>query len=289
MAQNASASIDLTIRQINGADEMRAAEELQKVVWGLPDLDVVPLTQLVAAVASGGFLLGAFDGSELVGFVYGFAGFEHGEATHHSHMLAVRHEYRNFGVGYRLKLAQRDLVMEQGIGEMTWTFDPLQSLNAWFNFHRLGVVSNRYLPDFYGTDPASFLHQNGTDRLWVTWPLKTERVREHIDRRTPEPILEGAVKLVACGPSNGPDAIDTGNEIRAGRVVIEIPFDIIAIEKEDRETAVLWRQATRKAFTTAFAAGFIVTDFVRGIRAGSYLLERSSVQLELAKFGLVDL
>src|SRR5262245_60143465 len=137
----------VTIREIDDVAQMRAVEDLQKEVWGIPDLDVVPLTHLVAAREAGGVLIGAFDGEDLVGFVYGFPSFEHGQLAHHSHMLAVKTAYRNVDLGRRLKLAQRDHVMAQGIGLMTWTFDPLQSLNAYFNFSKLGVVADRYLPN----------------------------------------------------------------------------------------------------------------------------------------------
>src|SRR5688572_29010558 len=129
---------NIIVRDIEGQRELRAVEELQKDVWEVPDLDVVPLTQLVAAQAAGGVLLGAFDGDNLVGFAYGFVGFEDERITHHSHMLAVRPDYRNFNLGQRLKMAQRERVLSQGINLMTWTFDPLQSLNAYFNFSKLG-------------------------------------------------------------------------------------------------------------------------------------------------------
>src|SRR4026207_1771522 len=98
----------VTIRTIDDVGQMRAVEELQKEVWGIPDLDVVPLTQLVAAKEAGGVLIGAFDGDTLVGFVYGFPSYEHGKLAHHSHMLAVKAAYRNYDLGRRLKLAQRD-------------------------------------------------------------------------------------------------------------------------------------------------------------------------------------
>jgi len=145
-------AVDIVVRDIDGQVEMRAVEELQKEVWGLPDLDVVPLTQLVAAKASGGVVIGAFDRDVLVGFAYGFAGYEEGRVTHHSHMLAVRPGYRSFKIGYLLKLAQREKVIKQGIERMTWTFDPLQSVNAYFNFNKLGVVSDRYFVNFYGEE-----------------------------------------------------------------------------------------------------------------------------------------
>src|SRR5215211_6507856 len=106
---------NITIREIDDIAEMRAVEELQKEIWGIPDLDVVPLTHLVAAKEAGGVLIGAFDGETVVGFVYGFPSFEHGDIGHHSHMLAVKPAYRNFELGRRLKLAQREHVMAQQI------------------------------------------------------------------------------------------------------------------------------------------------------------------------------
>jgi predicted GNAT superfamily acetyltransferase len=267
-------SPNVVIRDIEGQTEMQAVERLQKEVWGLPDLDVVPLTQLTAAKASGGILQGAFDGEELVGFVYGFAGHEGGRPTHHSHMLAVKPAYRNLNLGYRLKLAQREFALSQGITEMTWTFDPLQSLNAYFNFKRLGVVSNRYLIDFYGTDAASFLHRNGTDRLWVTWPLASRRVEERIDQTVADIGFENAEPLIEVREHNSPRIHDLNAKSSAEMAFIEIPGRIDEIERESLELAAEWRDATRTAFTKAIAAGYVVVDFIRGDKTGKYLLDR---------------
>jgi len=115
----------ISIRDIDSVAELHVVEELQREVWGIPDIEVVPLSQLVAAKASGGVLVGAFDGEDLVGFAYGFVGYERGTVVHHSHMLAVKPAYRAHDLGFRLKAAQRERVMQQGIEVMTWTFDPL--------------------------------------------------------------------------------------------------------------------------------------------------------------------
>ena len=232
---------NIRIREIDDVAEMRAVEELQKEVWGIPDLDVVPLTQLVAAKEAGGVLIGAFEGDTLVGFVYGFPSYERGQLAHHSHMLAVKPGYRNYDLGRRLKFAQRDHVVAQGIELISWTFDPLQSLNAHFNFNKLGVIADRYLPDFYGPDAASFLHQTGTDRLWVSWFVSHERN---------EPIA-------------GED-----------QVVIEIPSNINALMQHSPETALKWRAETRRAFTEALKAGYVVASFIRDQPRGKYLLRR---------------
>jgi len=278
MAENfqVGASADIAIREIEGIREVRAAEDLQREVWGLPDLDVVPITQLVAAKAAGGVLLGAFDGATLIGFVYGFVGNEGGHMTHHSHMLAVKPAYRNYGVGYKLKYAQREFVLEQGITEMSWTFDPLQSLNAHFNFGRLGVISDRYFIDFYGSDAASFLHQNGTDRLWVTWPLASERVVERLANVSGDLEPHQVRPLVKLTENNAPLSDVSGLKVADEHVSVEIPSDIAKIEQAEPTLAGEWRRATRTVFTKAFAAGFVAVEFIRGQRMGRYILSRKT-------------
>ena len=240
----------VTIQPIDDVARMRAVEELQKEVWGIPDIEVVPVTQLVAAKEAGGTLIGAYDADVLVGFVYGFPSFEYGQAAHHSHMLAVKTAYRNLDLGRRLKLAQREHVIAQGIAVMTWTFDPLQSLNAHFNFSKLGVVADRYLVDFYGAEAASFLHQTGTDRLWVSWWLTSDHVKRTISG----------------------DRTDL-----RGDISIEIPADINSLQQQDPRTALRWREETRAAFTEALSAGYKVVGFTRENEVGKYLLRRGDL------------
>ncbi|HEX7774152.1 MAG TPA: GNAT family N-acetyltransferase [Pyrinomonadaceae bacterium] len=266
---------DITIREINELAEIRAVEELQKETWGIPDLDVVPLTQLVAAKEAGGVLIGAFDGETLVGFVYGFPGFERGELAHHSHMLAVKPAYRNYDLGRRLKLAQREHVVAQGIGLISWTFDPLQSLNAHFNFGKLGVLADRYFLNFYGEDAPSFLHQTGTDRLWVSWLVSSKRVNDRINGisySAPSNLGPPLVQVEADDSSRRND-LDEG--LGQDYAAIEIPSNIDALP---RETGLRWREDTRWAFTEALRAGYIVDGFVRDKRIGKYILSRKKAQ-----------
>src|SRR5215218_5059568 len=271
---------NIQIREIDKPAEMRAVEELQREIWGIPDLDVVPLTHLVAAREAGGVLIGAFDGETLVGFVYGFPSFERGQLAHHSHMLAVKPDYRNFDLGRRLKLAQREHVLAQGIGLISWTFDPLQSLNAYFNFSKLGVLADRYLPDFYGEDAASFLHQTGTDRLWVSWFVSSERVQRNVYGGSDEVNFSSAPSLIEIDMDDSPRRNDLSDE---DRVAIEIPANIDALQEQNRETARRWREETRWAFTEALKAGYFVESFAREIRddkrIGKYLLRKGMIHV----------
>lgn len=276
----------IVIRDIEQISEVHAVEELQKEVWGLPDLDVVPLLHLVAVKAAGGVLLGAFDHETLVGFVYGFVSYEYGQMAHHSHMLAVKSAYRNFNLGHKLKLAQRERVLAQGITLMTWTFDPLQSLNAYFNFNKLGVLADQYKVDFYGADASSFLHRSGTDRLWVRWQLSSRRVNERLDNARFPPDVEHVTPLLQLQADDAPRRCASADGLLQEQVSIEIPADINALMRSRGDLAFEWREATRWAFTEALAAGYLVVDFCRQSRGdqqlGVYLLSRETKLGDLA-------
>jgi len=269
----------IVIRDIEHLSEMSEVETLQKDVWGSDDLDVVPLTMLVATREVGAVLVGAYDGASLVGFVYGFPGYENGRLVHHSHMLAVKSAYRNFNLGYKLKLAQRERVLAQGINRITWTFDPLQSLNAYFNFGKLGVLADTYKINFYGEATSSFLHQIGTDRLWVTWSLDSPRVRERLQTGIKKASPFGSERIrsvVQVNTNNAPLKNESRDRLGDERVSIEVPADINALQREQTELAMSWREATRWAFSETIASGYIVEEFYRLRRTdqsvGSYLL-----------------
>src|SRR5271154_4361838 len=177
----------IVIRDLSSIDDLGRLKAGEKEVWGMMDDDTLPLTLAIACKAAGNIFVGAFDSDKdkekLVGFAFGFLGREHGVTAIHSHMLAVLDAYRHLDLGSRLKQAQRDRAVAMGIREMTWTFDPLQSRNAHFNFSKLGVISDTYKVDFYGAETSSLLHRNGTDRLWVRWALDARRVRDRLSGR----------------------------------------------------------------------------------------------------------
>jgi predicted GNAT superfamily acetyltransferase len=270
----------IIIRDIELISEMRDVESLQKEIWGCDDRDIVPLTILAATREIGGILVGAFDRSSLIGFAYSLVGRENQHLVHHSHMLAVRPTYRNLNLGYKLKLAQRDRALAQGITRMTWTFDPLQSLNAHFNFAKLGVIADAYKINFYGETTSSFLHQIGTDRLWVTWPLDSNRVRDRLQTkdqsRTSNLDPDHITCLVQVGPNNVPQRGQSSAVAGQNDVSIEIPADINALQRESPELAVRWREATRWAFREAISFGYQIEDFWGSSRndqsVGVYLL-----------------
>jgi len=230
----------VVIREIEGLAEMREVEQLQREIWGVADLDIYPTLALKPQQEVGAILIGAFADGRMVAFVFGFPGILDGETIIHSDMLGVLPAYRSHNLGYLLKCAQREAAIARGVKRITWTFDPLQSRNAHLNFAKLGVIADRYYVDYYGTT-SSFLHRYGTDRLWVTWLLESERVEARLRQ---EPVTEVS-----------------------GDVVIEIPTEITS----DHEH---WRLKTREAFTSALEKGYVVEEFYVSAGIGRYVLNR---------------
>ena len=275
----------IAIRNLDTIDDLTQLKAVEKEVWGMTDEDTLPLTLAIACKAAGNIFVGAFDQRKLVGFAFGFLAREHGQTTIHSHMLAVLEAYGQQDLGTRLKQAQRDQALAMGIHEMTWTYDPLQSRNAHFNFAKLGVVSDTYKVDFYGPETSSMLHRNGTDRLWVRWLLNSKRVRDRLSGKNARLETLDAMKLLAplvsFDPSGKPARADLAQSLSRQRVSVEIPGDILEVERTDMGLARAWRAATRWAFCEATKAGFVVTEFSRSIRGqqgpGAYLLQRGTV------------
>jgi predicted GNAT superfamily acetyltransferase len=273
------------IRDLESFADLEQAEALEREVWALADRDATPRTLMIATKAAGCIWVGAFDGAKLAGFAFGFLGMEHGRLILHSHMLAVREAYRDLDLGRKLKLAQRERALAMRIQEMTWTFDPLQSKNAHLNFGKLGVVSDIYRVDFYGRETSSVLHQNGTDRLWVRWPLASRRVRDRLQGKDYRPeALDAFSRLQPLVQFNGdgkPVRADLSVALARQRIAIQIPSDIGAVEQKNLGLAREWREATRWAFTEALKAGFCVVEFCRTVRGqqgpGNYLLEKGDI------------
>lgn len=260
------------LRLLKALDEFKASVVIQRKIWGGDYADVVPAsllqaTRKVNAIIGGAFLPGS---EELVGFVFGFTGIRDGRATHWSHMLGVLPEQRGQGIGERLKLAQRQWVLDQGAEEMRWTFDPLFSGNAHFNLNLLGIEVEAYERDMYG-DTGSALHSFGTDRFIAHWSLN-EPVRPR-SGEAPGSSVDSPV--MNTSDDGTPKTAVSPSAAAPSCVRIAIPGDIVAINRADPRLALRWRVSTRAAFMAYLPAGYRVTGFYRDREAGQsfYVLE----------------
>jgi len=249
-------ALDLEVRECTQIDEFDACIRLQREVFGLPDLEISPRRHLIVSREAGGWTLGAFANGELVGFVHQVVGLRGGqEIIGYSHMMAVKAEYQNRGVGARLKWAQRKRALAEGRELIRWTWEPLRARNAHFNLNRLGVVVRAYAVNFYGTDystnPSDELANRpgiDSDRLFASWELRSPRV-----------------EALAAGREH---------QLPSPDEVIEIPPDWGALIKSDVKTARAELLRVRSEFLKAFAAGLVCRGFDRQAVRPRYLLYR---------------
>jgi chorismate synthase len=238
----------LVVRRLASHEDYAAAVELQRLIWGQSFRDVVPTAILKVTQRVGGVTAGAFDpDGDLVGFVYGLTGFYDGRLVHWSHMLGVRPELRDHGIGRRLKEFQRELLAEAGIEWIYWTFDPLVARNAHINFNKLGVEVDEYVPNMYGVTDSALHGGVETDRLVVAWSLGGERREARGGRR-------------------------------ADDLTIEIPADFETLVGTDPMRATRWRTETRAAFVKALGDGYGVRGVEIDPRNGGarYVLGRAN-------------
>ncbi len=179
---------DLPLRALHNIAEFQACVDLQRRVWGFDESDLVPVRMFVVAHKIGGQVFGCFDGDRLAGYCFALPGERQGHLYLHSHMLAVAPEYRNRGVGRRLKLRQREDGLARGFALMEWTFDPLEIKNAYFNIERLGAIARRYVPNQYGVTSSSLHAGLPTDRLVAEWWFSARRVQRVLLGEPPESI-----------------------------------------------------------------------------------------------------
>ncbi len=268
----------IVIRDLSTQEEYAAAEAIQRTTWGMSDLDIIPGHALHAMQHSGSALLGAFDGKELVGFVFGIL------ATHeipgridpvaaarlkmYSVIAGVLPAYQGQDVGYRLKMAQRDFCLRIGVRLVTWTYDPLESLNARFNIGKLGAVCRHYLRHFHGEMSGRNAGLQ-TDRFDVEWWVTSHRAEARATRKWRplrlEGLLAGGALLVNEASFNAAGLpVPPLNYISqpSNLMLVEIPADFQAIKAADLDLARQWRAHTRAIFEGMFDSGFLVTDFV---------------------------
>lgn len=190
---------NITIRCCQGVDELRACVELQKEVWGFSDLDLVPLRMFVVAEKVGGQVIGAFHEGQMVGFAMSVPGIRNGHSYLHSHMLAVRPNFQNAGLGRRIKFFQREDALARGVELMEWTFDPLEIKNAKLNIQKLGAIVRRYTVNQYGITSSPLQGGLPTDRLIAEWWLKSKRVETLLATGAYPPITnpEATIRVAA--------------------------------------------------------------------------------------------
>lgn len=275
---------DIQIRDLATIEEFRQVVQLEKDIWGYTDAsDMVGIPVFIFTVHRGAVLVGAYDPASperLVGFAYAVVGRKDGGPMMWSHMAGVLPDYRG-GLGYRLKLAQRERALVQGYDLIEWTFDPMQAMNAHFNFAKLGGVVAEYAINFYGESTSALHRGTPTDRIVLSWNLNSAHVIRRLE--TP-PALRARAQEVNDAPIvntttmegewRKTTAIDLTRSDR--RIWIEIPTGFTQMQQQAPDRALAWRLDVRQMFQEYLAKGYRAVDFVlqRDAGFGRYLLSK---------------
>jgi predicted GNAT superfamily acetyltransferase len=249
----------VVIRRCQGLEELRACVALQKEIWNFSDAELVPLRMFVVAEKVGGQVMGAFGGSDMVGFALSVPGTRSGHLYLHSHMLAVRKDHRNGGLGRRLKLLQREDALARGIELIEWTFDPLEIKNSYLNIEKLGAIARRYNINQYGITSSPLQGGLPSDRLIAEWWLKSKRVET----------------LLTTGK----------NPPFSSQISIEVPAQIYDWKSspETRSRAQQVQERNRGQFRRAFDEGRAVLGYDRDAAGnGKFLLGNWDEKLSFA-------
>jgi predicted GNAT superfamily acetyltransferase len=275
---------EITIRRAATIADYRACQEVQRQAWGIGDEGyLIPIATMVGANLHGGLVLGAFRVSgAAVAMSFAFLGRIEQNICLYSQLTGVVPAYQSRGLGYELKLYQRDIARAEGIEQIAWAFDPLQAGNAHFNLARLGATAARFMENMYGDRTDALNAGVPTDRLIAQWPiagassahsapgaaLSLPRLVEAALAATKPP----AVRAIA--PPGDTDPTVIGQPL----LLLEIPADIAALRREQPALAEAWRAVVNKAFRLAFDHNYQAVGFVRddssGYRRGFYVLER---------------
>jgi predicted GNAT superfamily acetyltransferase len=239
----------IVIRNCHELEELRTAVALQKEVWNFTDAELVPLRLFVVAEKVGGQVIGAFDGDEMIGFALAVPGVRDGNPYLHSHMLAVRQNFRNGGLGRRIKQFQREEALERGFALIEWTFDPLEIKNAYLNIEKLGAIARRYTINQHGITTSPLQGGLPTDRLIAEWWLKSKRVEKLLN--------DGSVPEIHVSK----------------RIAVPAPIYQWKASPDTRARAKDVQESNRQQFLQAFSEGLAVLGYERDDEGnGKFLL-----------------
>ncbi len=256
MPTPAQSAPEVVVRHLDKLTEFDRCCELEKLVWAGADADLVPETIFVVTRETGGQVLGAFAGEQMIGFTLAMPAFHAapggGQQLYlHSHMTAVLGEYRDRGVGRQLKLFQREDALARRIPLVEWTFDPLEMRNAHFNLMRLGAIVRTYRPNFYGITTSPLHGGMPTDRLVAEWWLRSRRV---------ERIVSGEGR--EARRSGGPEV-----------KTIFAPAQMPEWKRSDPRRAIAAQARIREEFQRWLGQDYVVTGIEPSPEGSRYVLE----------------
>lgn len=278
----------ITIKHLSTIEELQLVQLLEQDIW---QMEPIPIHQTLTAIKNGGVMLGVFVENKLVGFNYGFPGFVEGHSYLCSHMMGISKNYQKQGLGKALKIRQREVALQLGYSSIYWTYDPLESINAYLNLTKLRGIGAAYIENCYGELKDSLNQGLPSDRFQVHWQLESTHVKDeetqtifankhssvqenrilvsyHLnDQELPElsdhtSIAHLKQKLL----------IDQSTQQGAIGFWLPIPDNFQAIKRIDHSLALDWRLKTREVIQFMLKEGYVAATFKKTEQGVHYYL-----------------
>lgn len=247
------------IRSLKTVEELDQVRSLESIIWS--EYESIPSSQTLTAIKNGGMMLGAFLENELIGFQYSFPGFKGDKIYLCSHTLGIHPQFRKLGIGEKLKRAQKEESLKMGYDLVTWTYDPLETVNGNLNLHKLSARCSTYIENCYGEMQDELNQGMPSDRFTVEWWVKEDSLE-----RPSQYELEGRLLVKVDRDSKEnliPNETDLEGDSAEGFLFVPVPSDFQSLKKNNPELAISWRISTREVFTHYFKNGWTAIDLFR--------------------------
>ncbi len=284
---------DIIIKKIKDAKDLENVIEIEKSAWGMPDYrEATPVHILKALAENGGIILGAFDKGNMIGFNMGWVVGCNEKQYFYSHMTGVLNEYKYKNIGYKLKIKQREEVLNIGINLIKWTFDPLQSLNLNFNLEKLGAIGRIYKENYYGNIKDSINEGLETDRFEAEWYITSKYVSNKLEGKIKTPSFDELIEKGAYLAINNETREVKGKDgekfnvetpikkefkLNSKIILISIPKEISFIKEINKEIAQMWRLYTREAYKFYLSNGYIAIGYTKNKNKGYVVLIKTTL------------
>lgn len=248
------------IKQLINIEEIETIQSIEQQIWNMTP---TPIHQTYTASKNGGLVLGAYKNDKLIGFQYSFSGFKDRQSYLCSHMLGILPDYQKGGLGYEMKIFQQKLALKMGYSLIVWTFDPLESVNAYLNLHKLKGIGATYLENHYGSMKDSLNQGLPTDRFLVEWWIGSD----HVLTGNRTQVDQSAILLLETKVNKDGYPIIIGEKTQKDHdqeiVLVAIPENFQQMKKEEPELATEWRYKTRELFKRLCLEGYVAEDIKR--------------------------
>jgi len=278
----------IDIKLLTTTEEFEECIEIQKTTWYLDNYrDCIPTHMMKAVVEAGGALVGALHKKKVVAYAMSLPAISKEDGFYHySHIMGVHPKYQGRGIGFMIKMKQREIAQAFRVKKITWTYDPLLAKNANLNIKKIGGIARKYVVDFYGSFMGGSRIVSGipSDRFYLEWFISSKNVMQKLERNKKQDIDLNKIQRANSIEFNKRGLQKIANiqlGLSSDLILIEIPEDFQNIYNNNIKLATEWRLKSRNIFNYYLGKDYVIIDFItfkeNGKKRNYYLLKKNYI------------